>query len=239
LPMLALLSCGSTSFSVSLQSTSPVPATRCASSRAPLILLAETERLEAAFALFDVDGDGSITVDELGDVMRSLGKYPTEDAVQEMLTEFDADSNGTIGLDEFRTIMAHEGFEGTDALVRAAADKAIGAEGRTKSTAAAAAGPSLQEAADGFFETFERFNKAFNLFDVDGDGAITTTEMGDVMRSLGQYPTEDDLEAMMGQYDEDGNGTIDFEEFCMLMTRIQDEGIDAMVKTAVSKGTSK
>ena len=39
-------------------------------------------------------------------------------------------------------------------------------------------------------EQIAEFKKAFSLFDKDGDGTITTKELGTVMRSLGQNPTE-------------------------------------------------
>lgn len=61
--------------------------------------------------------------------------------------------------------------------------------------------------------------QAFLLFDKDGDGSITTTELGTVMRSLGQTPTEDDLRQMINEVDADGSGTIDFAEFLTLMAR--------------------
>ncbi len=50
-------------------------------------------------------------------------------------------------------------------------------------------------------------------------GTITTKELGTVMRSLGQNPTEAELQDMINEVDADGNGTIDFPEFLMLMAR--------------------
>ncbi len=39
------------------------------------------------------------------------------------------------------------------------------------------------------------------------------------MRSLGQNPTEAELQDMINEVDADGNGTIDFPEFLNLMAR--------------------
>ena len=68
-------------------------------------------------------------------------------------------------------------------------------------------------------EQIAEFKEAFSLFDKDGDGTITTKELGTVMRSLGQNPTEAELQDMINEVDADGNGTIDFPEFCTLMAR--------------------
>lgn len=43
-------------------------------------------------------------------------------------------------------------------------------------------------------EQVEEYREAFDLFDKDGDGSITTSELGVVMRSLGQEPTVKELE---------------------------------------------
>ena len=44
-------------------------------------------------------------------------------------------------------------------------------------------------------EMIAEFREAFSLFDKDGDGTITTKELGPVMQSLGQNPTPAELQA--------------------------------------------
>ena len=44
-------------------------------------------------------------------------------------------------------------------------------------------------------------------------------ELGTVMRSLGQNPKDEELNDMINEIDEDGNGTVDFEEFLVMMSK--------------------
>ena len=48
------------------------------------------------------------------------------------------------------------------------------------------------------------FREAFELFDHDGSGFITTDEIGVVMRRLGQNPSPKELENMVRDVDADG-----------------------------------
>ena len=68
-------------------------------------------------------------------------------------------------------------------------------------------------------EQISEFKEAFTLFDKDGDGTITTKEFGTVLRSLGQNPTEQELQEMINEVDADGNGEVDFDEFLTMMAR--------------------
>eukprot|EP01120_Amphizonella_sp_Union-15-10_P012452 TRINITY_DN552_c0_g1_i1.p1 TRINITY_DN552_c0_g1~~TRINITY_DN552_c0_g1_i1.p1 ORF type:complete len:150 (-),score=49.03 TRINITY_DN552_c0_g1_i1:81-530(-) len=68
-------------------------------------------------------------------------------------------------------------------------------------------------------EQVAEFKEAFSLFDKDGDGNITTKELGIVMRSLGQNPTEAELQDMIHEVDANNSGTIDFPEFLTMMAK--------------------
>ena len=51
---------------------------------------------------------------------------------------------------------------------------------------------------------FLEFREAFSLFDKDGDGTVSSTELGTVLRSLGQNPTDEELTQLINEVDADG-----------------------------------
>lgn len=53
-------------------------------------------------------------------------------------------------------------------------------------------------------DMIEEFRDAFELFDKDGDGFVTAVELGTVMRSLGLEPTDEELDDLVREIDEDG-----------------------------------
>ncbi|XP_060606890.1 calmodulin-beta-like [Ruditapes philippinarum] len=68
-------------------------------------------------------------------------------------------------------------------------------------------------------QEYIEYKEAFNLFDKDESGTITTEELGKVMRSLAQNPTDQELRDMINEVDVDGNGEIDFSEFVEMMSK--------------------
>jgi len=75
----------------------------------------QIEEFKEAFALFDKDGDGTITADELGVVMRSLGRNPTREELEAMIAEVDDDGSGEIEFPEFLRLMASK-LQDTDSI---------------------------------------------------------------------------------------------------------------------------
>lgn len=64
------------------------------------------------------------------------------------------------------------------------------------------------------------FKAAFSIFDADGTGQIKTARLGELMVSLGQNLTATELDEMIHAADEDGSGTIEQDEFLVLMANM-------------------
>merc|ERR1712091_611224 len=67
-------------------------------------------------------------------------------------------------------------------------------------------------------EQMEEIREAFGLFDADASGMIDVRELKAAMRALGFEVKNEELEKMVSDVDNDGNGTIEFGEFLEMMT---------------------
>ncbi|WAR19123.1 CALM-like protein [Mya arenaria] len=67
----------------------------------------QVEELRKSFQVFDADGDGRVSRDELRTAMRRLGQNPTEDEIDDIYEQVDADGSGTIEFEEFAEMMRH------------------------------------------------------------------------------------------------------------------------------------
>ncbi|KAF4120171.1 calmodulin [Geosmithia morbida] len=128
--------------------------------------------LKEAFALFDKDGDGEITVKELGTVMKSLGLEPSESELQDMLNEVDADGS------EFLVMMARKGAGGDPEKELREAFRVFDRDGtgtisRDELRAVMKSlGEDLTEA---------EIDEMLNLADKDGNGSIDYAEFAEIM----------------------------------------------------------
>jgi Ca2+-binding EF-hand superfamily protein len=68
-------------------------------------------------------------------------------------------------------------------------------------------------------EQILEFKEAFKLFDKDNGGSIDVDELKDALESLGQIVTEESVQELVDEVDEDGSGEIEFDEFLVLMSR--------------------
>merc|ERR1712158_83803 len=74
-------------------------------------------------------------------------------------------------------------------------------------------------------ETMKRELKdAFRIYDKEGLGYITNATLKELIGELLAPLTEEELDGIIDELDEDGSGTMDFDEFCeMMMTKPESE----------------
>lgn len=167
--------------------------------RHPNITKSQMKEFREAFRLFDKDGDGSITRDELGRFMRSLGQFARAEELQQMLQEVDADGDGNVSFEEFVDIAWSAG---------AGAREVWGED-------------------DGKLTTEEQEERelrdAFRVFDKHNRGFITASDLRAVLQCLGEDLLEDEIEDMIKEVDVDGDGRIDFYEFVNALGEHEEE----------------
>jgi calcium-dependent protein kinase len=66
--------------------------------------LLSNNKLQSAFKMFDKDGGGSISTDEIKQVL-SFGQNLEESVVNEIIAQVDANGDGEISFDEFAEMM--------------------------------------------------------------------------------------------------------------------------------------
>merc|ERR1712166_1583168 len=95
-------------------------------------------------------------------------------------------------------------------------------------------------------EQLDEIREAFSLFDSDASGMIDIRELKAAMRALGFEVKNEELKKMVSDVDNDGNGTIEFDEFLGMMTAkmgekdtgedIDDEELQDMINQADRDG---
>ena len=68
-------------------------------------------------------------------------------------------------------------------------------------------------------EELSTLKSAFKFFDKDGNGTVEPEEISEVMKVLGVNLSLEELNDIMSNLDENGDGVMDFDEFVLMMDR--------------------
>merc|ERR1712087_608666 len=63
----------------------------------------------------------------------------------------------------------------------------------------------------------KELKEAFRIYDKEGNGYISTDVLKEILRELDSKLTEEDLDNIVDEVDEDSSGTLDFDEFMEMM----------------------
>ncbi|KAA8584976.1 calcium-binding protein 5 [Etheostoma spectabile] len=145
----------------------------------------EIEELREAFVEFDKDKDGFITCKDLGNLMRTMGYMPTEMELIELSQNINMNLGGRVDFEDFVELMTPKLLDETAGMI------------------------GLKELKD-----------AFREFDIDGDGSITSEELRFAMKKLlGENTCKNEIDAVVREADNNGDGRVDFEEFVKMMSK--------------------
>jgi calmodulin len=80
----------------------------------------------------------------------------------------------------------------------------------------------------------EEIREAFKVFDRDNNGFISAAELRHVMTSIGEKLTDDEVDEMIREADQDGDGKIDCEFYALkrvpTLTVIDNEFVQLMMQ---------
>ncbi|KAJ8308337.1 hypothetical protein KUTeg_013211 [Tegillarca granosa] len=159
------------------------------------------EELKRAFAVFDKDGNGMISADELRHVMSNLGEKLTEEEVTEMIKEADKDGDGQINYTEMKEVFSLFDKD-RDGVVDISE---IGAIIRSL----------------GLNPTQEEINNLVDTYEDSGNGQIDYVELMTIVARMRLEPqdTEESLREAFRSFDNSRNGVLSLEELQDIMTR--------------------
>ncbi|XP_065663267.1 calmodulin isoform X1 [Hydra vulgaris] len=147
----------------------------------------------------------------------SCYKNLSEANIQELKDSFgmfDTNGDGTISIHEMSVVMESLGHHATEEEI-----KKMMRDVQTKESS----GIDFEEfiilmtrkkSAD---DLTAELKEAFDYFDKDGDGSISSEELQTIMSKFGENLTSEELEEMMKEADANGDGKVDYAEFVKMM----------------------
>ncbi|XP_045897144.1 calcium-binding protein 5b [Micropterus dolomieu] len=147
-----------------------------------------------------------------------------QDEIEELrvaFVEFDKDKDGFITCKDLGNLMRTMGYMPTEMeLIQLSQNINMNLGGRVDfEDFVALMTPKLLDETAGMIGLKE-LKDAFREFDLDGDGAITSDELRNAMiKLLGEQTSRNEIEAVVREADNNGDGTVDFEEFVKMMSQ--------------------
>ncbi|MCD7452176.1 hypothetical protein HAX54_015365 [Datura stramonium] len=140
---------------------------------------ARTEEVEKVFRKFDTNGDGKISLSELGGVLNALGTKTTPDEAKRMMLEVDTDGDGFIDLQEFAAF--HCPVQGPNSNINKDLRDAFDLYDKDKNGKISAA--ELHSVMKGIGEkcSLKDCRRMISSVDVDGDGSVNFEEFKKMM----------------------------------------------------------
>ncbi|KAL4140255.1 hypothetical protein PRNP1_014540 [Phytophthora ramorum] len=159
----------------------------------------ERREIHTIFCLFDVDGSGSVSRDEMASLLLAITHDLDDMQLNRLMTDLVAEE---LDSDD-------ENLGKSNALVEGPQEITFEAFYKWCST-------KIQESRHSKEDLVEEI---FRMVDADGSGTISVDEFVSIFKTLGQALDHDDVRELVYQMDRNGDGQIDLEEFSKMLQK--------------------
>ncbi|EAY14354.1 centrin, putative [Trichomonas vaginalis G3] len=138
--------------------------------------------------------------------------------IREAFDQFDTDGSGSIDAKELKIVMRALGFDLSREEIRTLMRKVVG----SGEAPAIDFNLFMQMMGDIISkrDPVAEMQKAFELFDKDGNGSISLKDLKAATIELGENLTDEEIRLMIGEADRDFDGEVNFNEFEHVMRQV-------------------
>lgn len=130
---------------------------------------------------------------------------------------FDPEGEGVVSVTELQYLIRVLGFQLNEAHIEKILQKAD--FNKTGKLDFSSVLDIIAENFDNKIDTDDDLDAAFKIFDKDGDGYISHSELRLIMNTLGEKLTDEELDEMMKIADVNSDGKISYGEFLLMMSK--------------------
>ena len=165
----------------------------------------QKQEIKEAFELFDTNKTGSIDYHELKVAMRALGFDVKKPEVLAIMKEYDVENSGQIQFTDFLEISNIYIYIYIYIVTTKINER----------------------------DPVEEIFKAFKLFDEDGTGRISLRNLRRVARELGENLSDDELQAMIDEFDKDNDGESNYNILSIIYIVNEQEFLNIMKQSSL------
>lgn len=177
------------------------------------------------FKEMDLNGDHLLSRDEINTGLRKLKVSLLPSELDGIIKLFDEDDNGGVDYREFSALLARYArlIAPLPSHVRADAIRTANDMHWIETVLSRIHTPKLRTTLDRLsreiYGSTRSMHSFFVQFDLNGDGVLNAEEMHAGLTKMAGALQLSEVEALMCAFDADGNGEIDYKEFCSMLAR--------------------
>jgi Ca2+-binding EF-hand superfamily protein len=193
--------------------------------------------LKEVFDMVDEDGSGLLDREEVALVVEFFAgeKEVSDQDIDGAMDQMDEDGSGEVDFEEFLAWWKNSKKASSPKSVKIVdTNDAKNADKSSRAALSRTDSKRRMQRLSSRDDFDSNLRSIFNRYDDDGSGEIDADELMEIMQNLGVSVTEEEINAMVLEIDEDESGTIDFNEFRTMVSKSMADDSGRSSKLAIA-----